>query len=213
MQFVSEDLNNYCINHSSRPHNICDELESYTRENDPNRCQMLIGKLEASLLGFLLKTIDAKKVLEIGTYTGYSALAMAENLPADGELHTIDVNTETTELAKKYWEKSEHGKKITQHIGPALEVLKTLDKTFDFVFIDADKANYLNYLKEIDSMTHQNSIIVIDNCLWSGRILDENDQTNATVGIKKVNDYVAQQKNYYSTMLPIRDGMLLIRKI
>lgn len=212
MQFVSEDLNNYCINHSSKPHHICDELEAYTKTNDPNRCQMLIGKLEASLMGFLLKTIDAKNVLEIGTYTGYSALAMAENIPSDGQLHTIDVNTETTALAKKYWEKSEHGKKITQHIGPALDILETIDLTFDFVFIDADKANYLNYLKKIDSMTHQNSIIVIDNCLWSGRILDESDQSNATVGIKKVNDYVAQHDHYYSTMLPIRDGMLLIRK-
>lgn len=212
MNFVSEDLHQYCINHSSRPHSVCDQLEKYTKDN-VERSQMLIGKLEASLLGFLIKTINAKSILEIGTFTGYSALAMAEYLPEDGRIDTIDLDPETTSVAQEYWAKSEHGKKITLHLGKALNVLENLKGSFDFVFIDADKANYINYLNIVKDKLNPNGIIVVDNCLWSGKVLDESDDTNSTVGIKKINDYVEESEEFFHTMLPVRDGMLLIRKL
>lgn len=211
MNFVSEDLHQYCISHSTRPHNVCDELEKYTKEN-VERSQMLIGKLEASLLGFLIKTINAKNILEIGTFTGYSALAMAEHLPVDGRIDTVDLDPETTQVAREYWGKSEHGNKITLHLGKALDILETLEGNFDLVFIDADKANYINYLNIVKNKLNPNGIIVVDNCLWSGKVLDESDETNSTVGIKRINDYVEESDEFFHTMLPVRDGMLLIRK-
>jgi caffeoyl-CoA O-methyltransferase len=211
MNFVSEDLNNYCIEHSFKPNSVCDEIEAYTRENVALP-QMLIGKLEASLLGFIIRTNNSKKVLELGTYTGYSALAMAEHLPEDGELITLDINETTNKVARSFWEKSPHGKKITPMLGQALDILPEIDVTFDLIFIDADKGNYLNYLNILKNKLTDNGIFVIDNCLWGGRVLDPEDNSNQTRGIKAINDFVMNSPDLYASMLPVRDGMCLIRK-
>lgn len=216
LMLTGELINKYCTDHSDSVSGINDELEAYTKANIYSP-QMLIGKLEASLLGFLLKSINAKRVLEIGTYTGYSALAMASFLPSDGEVITLDINKETNEVAKSYWDKSEHGKKITAHLAPAIDTIPGLTGEFDLVFIDADKNNYLNYLKLTRDKLSENGIIIIDNCLWSGKVaMEENEipdkARKTTNSIKEVNAFVKNDPELFGTMLPVRDGMFLIRK-
>ena len=210
MKFIDQKIENYCLNKSTLPSHVCDELEKHTRENIP-MSQMLVGKMEASFLGFLIKSIGVKRVLEIGTFTGYSALAMAEALPNNGTVTTLDISEESTKVAREYWSKSEVGHKIDLHIGPALESLDKLSPGFDLVFIDADKENYFNYLNKCLGLLSSRGIIVIDNVLWSGSVLKA-PKTEATAGIQKLNDYVAGRKDLYSTLLPIRDGMLLIKR-
>lgn len=211
MKFVDEKIDQYCIAHSTAPDIVCNEIETYTKANFSNS-QMLIGKLEASLLGILLQSINAKNVLEIGTYTGYSALAIAGFLPKDGKITTLDRNEETTALAKTFWEKSINGAKIQPHVGFALDIIKKMDEKFDFVFIDADKENYPNYLELITPKLSKNAIIVIDNCLWSGSVLDETDNRPSTTGIRAVNKFAISNKNFFASLLPVRDGMLILRQ-
>jgi caffeoyl-CoA O-methyltransferase len=150
-------------------------------------------------------------VLEIGTYTGYSALCMAENIPKSGIVYTLDINEGTTELAKSFWAKSPNGKKIKSLVGPAKETLPKIKGKFDFIFIDADKPNYLDYFKISLKMLTKGGIIAVDNVLWSGKVLDPQDnQTNA---ICALNDFISQKKGFFKTMLPIRDGIFLVGKI
>ena len=211
MLVTDSKIHEYCIQKSNRPSKTCQDLEEYTKNNVPYS-QMLIGELEASLLGFLLRSIKAKNVLEFGTFTGYSALCMAENLPNDGLVVTLDINTETVGIAKRYWEDSAHGHKIQSIIGPALETVKTLDKTFDFIFIDADKVHYLDYLKAGLKALSPKGIIAVDNVLWSGKVLDQNNQDQDTQAIQKINNFISENKDVYGTLLPVRDGIFLIQK-
>jgi predicted O-methyltransferase YrrM len=177
---------------------------------------MLVGEMEGSLLGFLVRALKVNRVLEVGTYTGYSALCMAENLPAAGEVITLDIDDELTEFSKKHWSQSPHGEKINKLIGPALETIPKLEGEFDLVFIDADKENYLNYLKLCLPKLSQNGIIVVDNVLWSGKVLKDaselGPEDSSTIHIKELNDYVSGAPDLYGTMLPIRDGIFLITK-
>jgi len=144
--FTDPKISNYCLSKSDMPSKICQEIKKYTEDN-VDYAQMVVGELEGSLLGFLVSLIGAKRILEIGCFTGYSALAMAERLPDDGELITLDINETNTEIAQSFWNKSPHGKKIHLKLGQALEILPTLSGKFDLAFIDADKINYLNYVK------------------------------------------------------------------
>lgn len=211
MHLVSEDIHEYCLAHSTLPSKVCEEIHGYTREKVP-MAQMVSGPLEGSFLGLLLQSIGAKRVLEIGTFTGYSALAMAERLPADGEVVTCDVNPETMRLAQSFWDKSPSGKKIKPMLGPALETLEKVTPGFDFVFIDADKENYLNYLKRALPLLKINGLIAADNTLWSGKVLESNPTDTMTAAIKAFNDWVKAQPDLISTLVPIRDGLLVIRK-
>ena len=204
-------IHEYCIQKSNRPSKICQDLENYTKSNVPYS-QMLIGELEASLLGFLLRSIKAKNVLEFGTFTGYSSLCMAENLPEDGLVITLDINPETVDIAKKYWKGSDHGHKIQCILGPALETVKTIDKTFDFIFIDADKVNYLDYLKASLKVLSPKGIIAVDNVLWSGKVLDQKGQDEDTQAIQKINNFISEKIDLYGTLLPVRDGIFLIQR-
>ncbi len=217
MQLIDPKIEDYCLAKSNLPSQDCLRIEEHTKAN-VHGANMLIGKMEASFLGFLLRSIHAKRVLELGTYTGYSALAMAENLPTDGEVITLDINEKTVELAKKFWSESAAGAKIKSIIGPALEIIPTLAGEFDLVFIDADKRNYLPYLKLVIPKLSENGIIVIDNVLWSGRVLpgaeiDQEEEHRNTKFIREVNDYILADQSLYGTLLPIRDGMFLIKKI
>jgi len=217
MNIVDKAIEQYCIEKSNRPSSDCDKIETYTRAN-VHGAQMLIGKMEASILGFLLRSINAKRVLELGTFTGYSALAMAENLPIDGEIITIDVNDKTVTLAKEFWGNSKNGYKIKSILGEGLKIVPELEGKFDLVFIDADKRNYLPYLEMLlPKLTHQ-GMIVIDNVLWSGRVLenakvDQEDEHRNTKFIRELNNWIAKNNDLYGTLLPIRDGMFLIKKI
>lgn len=217
MQITDKNVEEYCISKSNLPSSDCLAIEEYTRAN-VHGAGMLIGKMEASFIGFLLRSIKAKRVLELGTFTGYSALTMAENLPADGEIITVDINKETVALAKDFWGKSEHGKKIKSMLGQGLEIIPTLGGKFDFVFIDADKRNYIDYLKLTVPMLSENGMIVIDNVLWGGQVLPGSESTGSdlrdrnTEFIRAVNDYIATNPELYGTLMPIRDGMFLVQK-
>lgn len=212
MQFISDEILEYSIGKSTNPSKLADELEKFTREN-VEMSQMLIGKLEASFLSFLIRSLGVKKVLEFGTFTGYSALCMAEALPEDGMVHTIDVDETNVSIAKSFWEKSFSHKKIHSHIGTGLEVVETLASyRFDLVFIDADKVNYLNYLKKSLEILSDNGVVILDNVLWSGKVLTENNE-ESTKAIKEVNDYISTRDDLEATLLPVRDGMFLVRKL
>ena len=211
MHLVSEALDTYCLNHSSKPSPECDALEKHTRAYVPH-AQMVSGGLVQSFLSILIKAAGVKRILEIGTFTGYSALAMAEQLPEDGKIVTLDINPETNKVAQEYWRKSPHGKKIESKLGDAITILNELQPGFDLVFIDADKLNYLNYLKRVQKLISINGLIVADNTLWSARVLEENPKDADTQGIKAFNDYVAAQPDLMCSLVPIRDGLMLIRK-
>lgn len=207
---ISKDIENYCIDHSTRPGETVRALGEFTRAG-VHGSNMLIGEMEASVLAFLIKLGKVKTVLELGTYTGYSALAMAEQLPDDGKVITVDINPETTEIAKKFWAQSPHGKKIQQILKPGLLALEGLNENFDLIFIDADKNNYSNYLEWSLKHLSANGMIVVDNTLWSGKVLSEglDKQTDSIIAHnKKVKELVG----YTKTLLPVRDGMFLIQK-
>ncbi len=207
---ISPEIENYCIAHSTKPGDVVKEIGDYTKAN-VHGSNMLIGEMEASVLTFLIKLGQVKTVLELGTYTGYSALAMAEQLPADGKVVTVDINPETTKLARSFWEKSPHGKKIQQILKPGLEALKDLNEKFDLIFIDADKNNYSNYLEWALTHLSERGLIVVDNTLWSGKVLTPgaDKQTDSIIAH---NEKVKNLKGYTATLLPVRDGMFLIQK-
>lgn len=206
----SLEIEKYCIDHSTSPGEIVSELGEYTRQNI-HGSNMLIGAMEASVLTFLIKLGHVKKILELGTFTGYSALAMAEQLPDDGELITVDINPHTSAVAKEYWDRSAHGKKIKQILKPGLDALSEINQKFDLIFIDADKNNYSNYLKwSLDHLT-SNGFIVVDNTLWHGKVLQPGTDKQ-TDSIIAHNELASQLEGYTKVLLPIRDGMYLIKK-
>lgn len=215
MKFIEASIEEYAIKKSNRPSQVVRDLGEATRESVP-MSMMLVGEMEGSLLGFLVRALKVERVLEVGTYTGYSALCMAENLPEAGELITLDIDDELTEFSKKHWSLSPHGQKINKLIGPALDTIPKLEGEFDLVFIDADKQNYLNYLKLCLPKLSKNGIIVVDNVLWSGNVLKELNELEpddkSTEHIKALNDYVSASDELYGTLLPIRDGIFLITK-
>ncbi|CAN5418722.1 class I SAM-dependent methyltransferase [soil metagenome] len=185
------------------------ELHKETHE-EMDYPQMLTGPIEGSFLRLMVQTSGAKSILEIGMFTGYSALSMAEGLPADGKLTTLEINPKCIQFAKKYFERSEHGKKITVKEGPALNSLEALEGPFDFVFIDADKGNYQNYYEAVLPKLKSGGIILIDNVLWSGAVLDP--KTEDDKAIDDLNKHVAQDKRVDKVLLTIRDGVFFIRK-
>ena len=211
INLMSPQIEEYCIRHSTRPSSLAKELQEYTLANI-HGSQMLIGEMEASVLASLMKLARTKTVVEFGTYTGYSALIMAEQLPADGKLFTIDINKETTILAQTFWDRSAHGKKIVQILKTGLDAMKELTDKYDLIFIDADKANYSNYLKWSLDHLSERGMIVVDNTLWSGKVLNPEADDKQTKAICDHNQMAASLVGYTKTLLPIRDGMFLIQK-
>lgn len=207
---INPDIENYCINHSTRPSQNVQDIGHFTREG-VHGSQMLIGEMEASVLAFLINLGKVKTILELGTYTGYSALAMAEQLPEDGKVITIDINKETTAIARRFWDQSPHGKKIEQILKPGLEALSEINQTFDLIFIDADKNNYSNYLTWALDHLSESGLIVVDNTLWHGKVLTPGADKQ-TDSIIKHNEMARDLEGYVKTLLPIRDGMFLIQK-
>jgi caffeoyl-CoA O-methyltransferase len=207
---VAKTLEEYCVAHSIRPSALTFELANYTRKAIPGS-NMLIGELEASLLSFLIHTIGATRVLELGTFTGYSALCMAEQLPSDGELITIDVNSGTTALAQSYWDKSPHGKKIHARLDGGEVALAALKGEFDLIFVDADKVNYPLYVTWARDHLSARGVIVVDNTLWSGKVLSENPDQH-TAKIMEATRIATGWDDFVATLLPVRDGMLLLKR-
>jgi len=201
----------YCLSHSKPLSTVLEELAQKTRETSKAH-HMLIGGIEGSLFQFLISLSGAKKILEFGTYTGFSALLMAEALPEDGEIHTVDINQQTVELAKTFWAKSEHGKKIQSFLMSGLDYIQNHHDSFDLIFIDADKNNYMNYLKWSLEHLSEKGFIILDNTLWHGKVFDSENQDKQTKSIREVNDFVAGLTGYHRVLLPVRDGITLIKR-
>jgi caffeoyl-CoA O-methyltransferase len=208
---IPKKIEDYCLHHSSPRGKLLHELEKYTRRHCED-AQMLIGPHEGALLAMLVRLGGARRVLEIGTFTGYSALCMAEALPKNGRLITCEIRPKHAEIAQTFFDRSPHGRKIRLRLGAALETLADLpaSATFDFVFLDADKENYVNYYEAVVPRLRPGGVIVADNVLWSGRVLAPKNKTDRAV--VKFNKHVRRDPRVECVMLPVRDGVSLIRK-
>jgi len=208
--FFPEALERYALQHTSPPSPLLDELERETRENLPD-AQMLTGRVEGTFLRMLVRMSGARRVLEIGTYTGYSALMMAEALPDDGLLVTCEVSEKHAVIAEGYFRRSPHGGKIRLARGPALETLTSLEAgTFDFIFIDADKPRYPAYYETSLRLLRTGGILCADNVFWSGEVLKPEDEDSR--GIAEFNAQVGRDDRAEKVMLSVRDGIYLIIK-
>ncbi len=207
---VLPDVEAYAEAHSLMESDVCRRLreETYRTMECP---QMVVGSLEGAFLKVMAMTVGAKRVLEIGTFTGYSALCFAESLPGDGLVVTCDIDPETTALAKKYWAESPHGSKIHLRLAPALETLADLNSPFDLIFIDADKANYVQYFQRSLDLIAPTGVILIDNVLWSGDVLTMPPPDTNTAAIQELNRMVHAESRVSSVLLTIRDGVFLIK--
>ncbi len=209
LTLVPKDIEAYAVEHTSPLPGYLDELIATTHEKTTG-AGMLSGPVEGTLLQFLVWASGAKRVLKIGTFTGFSAQMMAAALPADGRLVTCDVNPDSTAIAQEYWDKSPHGHKIELRMGPALETMATLEGPFDLVFIDADKESYTEYLDRSLELLSPRGIIAIDNVLWSGRVLDPQDSVDRAIAA--LNDRITDDPDLVHALLPIRDGVMLVHR-
>jgi caffeoyl-CoA O-methyltransferase len=211
MHFIPEALDDYVVAHSA---NEPDLLKALTRETYQKILQprMLSGHYQGRLLSMLSKLIRPKTVLEIGTYTGYSALCLAEGMQKDGALHTIDINEELHDFQRKYFDASAYGNQIYQYTGDALTIIPELNTTFDLVFIDADKPNYPAYFHAIIEKMNPNGIILSDNVLWSGKVIEPLQKNDfSTKALLEYNALLKEDSRIETVVLPIRDGLTISR--
>ena len=211
MSFLSEKLDDYVVNHSQTEPPLLQQLNKETWQKVLNP-RMLSGAYQGRILSMISKIIHPKSILEIGTYTGYSALCLAEGLQKNGTLITIDKNEELEAICKKYFDASDYKNQIEQLIGNAIEIIPTINKKFDLVFIDADKANYSNYFNLIIDKMNPGGIILSDNVLWSGKIIEElNPKDIDTKELLVYNKLLNSDKRIETVLLPIRDGLTISR--
>lgn len=211
MEFIDEKLLKYCENQSLKESGVLEELNRFTHLNVLSP-RMLSGQLQGSLLAILSKLIRPKFILEIGTYTGYSAICLAQGLQPDGLLITIDRNEELEDIANGFIEKAQLKSKVKMLIGNAKIIIPSLDYDWDIVFIDADKEAYIDYYDLVFDKLNEGGVIIADNVLWSGKILDENTKDKSSIALQKFNEYVAKDDRVENVILPIRDGINVIRK-
>jgi caffeoyl-CoA O-methyltransferase len=208
---VPEEVEGYAQAHTTPPSELLQRLAEETKAT-LERPSMLTGAIEGRFLEFLVYATGARRVLELGTYSGYSAISMAAALPAEGRIDTCEVDEQHAEVARRYIEEAGLSDRITIHLGPALETIARLEGEFDFVFIDADKENYVNYYEAVLPRLTERGLIAADNTLWSGRVLDESDDSEATLAIRAFNEHVRGDERVVSVMLTVRDGVTLIRR-
>jgi len=213
MHFIPEKLDDYVVAHSENEPQLLQEL---TRETFQKILQprMSSGPYQGRVLSMISKLIQPTSILEIGTFTGYSTLCLAEGLKPNGSLDTIDINEELLDFQRKYFEASNYGSQIFQHLGNALDIIPTLNKTFDLVFIDADKDNYINYFHLIVDKLNPGGIILSDNVLWSGKVIETLDpKDKMTKAVLDYNTLLKEDNRVETVLLPIRDGLTISRKI
>jgi caffeoyl-CoA O-methyltransferase len=206
---VDPKVEEYAEAHSTPDGELFERLAAETREKT-TAPQMMVGRLEGRFLGLLVGTLRARRVLELGTFTGYSSISMALALPSGGRVITCDVNEETTAIARRYAEEAGVVDRIDYRLGPALETIDELDGPFELVFIDADKPNYLNYYEATLPLLAAGGLMVVDNTLWSGRIVDPEDNDDTTRAIRELNDRVLDDPRVENVLLSVRDGMNLV---
>ena len=211
MHFLPDNIDTYVVNHSQQEPQLLRELTRETWQKVLNP-RMLSGAFQGRVLSMISKLVQPKVILEIGTYTGYSALCLAEGLATDGVLHTIDKNEELSVLQQKYFLKSPFDKLITTYAGNALDIIPTIKDKFDLVFIDADKSNYINYFHLIIDKMNTGGIILSDNVLWSGKVVEQLDPKDVdTKTLLAYNKLLNSDDRIESVLLPIRDGLTISR--
>jgi len=214
MHFLPEKLDNYIVSHSEEEPELLQQLtrETYQKVLQPI---MLSGPYQGRVLSMISKLVQPKSILEIGTFTGYSTLCLAEGLAKNGSIHTIDINEELEGFQRKYFDKSGYGEQIIQHIGDALEIIPKLDIKFDLIFIDADKPNYSNYFHLIIDKLNPSGIILSDNVLWHGKVVEplNNIEDRSTKAILEYNTLLKNDSRIETVVLPIRDGLTISRRI
>ena len=208
---VPEEIEGYAQAHTTPASELLQRLAEETKAT-LERPSMLTGMIEGRFLEFLVYATGARRVLELGTYSGYSAISMAAALPAEGRIDTCEVDEQHAEVARRYIEGAGLSDRIAIHLGPALETIARLEGEFDFVFIDADKENYVNYYEAVLPRLTARGLIAADNTLWSGRVLDDSDDSEATRAIRAFNEHIRGDGRVVSVMLTVRDGVTLIRR-
>ena len=208
---VDERIEEYAERHTTAPDPLLVELAEETRATMASP-QMLTGTIEGRFLELLVHATGARRVLEFGTFTGYSALAMAAALPEDGRIDTLDIEPRHAEVAQRYFDRSPHGSKITLHLGAAAETLQGLEGPYDLVFIDADKPGYDAYYEAALSRLSDRGLIALDNTLWSGRVLDSEPADESTRLMAALNDKIAADGRVVAVQLTVRDGVTLVRR-
>ena len=210
MSFIVEPrVEEYAEAHSSPDGELFERLAAETREKS-EAPQMMVGLLEGRFLGALVRSTGAKRILELGTFTGYSSISMALALPDDGRLVTCDVNPETTEIARRYATEAGVVDRIDYRTGPGLDTIAQLEGEFDLVFIDADKPNYLNYYEATLPRLSAGGVMILDNTLWSGRVADPQEDDDNMRAIREVNDHILADPRVNNVLLTVRDGMNLV---
>jgi len=212
INFIDNNILNYSISKSEKESKLLNDLyrETYLKVLNP---RMISGHYQGRILSLISKIISPKKILEIGTYTGYSAICLCEGMDKDGILHTIDNNKELVEIQNKYFKKANLKDKIVQHSGDAKNIIPSIDEEFDIVFIDADKESYPEYYDLIINKVRSGGIIIADNILWSGKILEKVEKDDqATKSIIEFNNKIIEDNRVKNIILPIRDGLNIVRK-
>lgn len=212
MNFIPKEIYNYIKNHSVEESNLLKELSRNTKLKILNP-RMLSGSYQGRILSMISKLTKPKYILEVGTYTGYATLCLAEGIRDSGELHTIDNNEELYNFQREYFNKSGYGDKIFQHLGNAIDLIDTINLKFDLIFLDADKENYTNYLELLANKLNTNGVLITDNVLWSGKVIKSiSDDDLSTQEIDKFNKLINQRSDMETIILPIRDGISISRK-
>lgn len=211
MDFLPKKIDDYVVSHSEDEPQLLQELnhETWQKIMVPRMCS---GHFQGRILAMISKLVNPKNILEIGTYTGYSALCLAEGMQKDGTLHTIDKNEELYDFQQKYFNKSSYSNQIKQYVGQALDLIPTIDAKFDLVFIDADKSNYSNYFHAIIDKMNKGGVILSDNVLWSGKVVEEIQPKDVdTPALIEYNILLKNDKRVETALLPIRDGLTISR--
>jgi predicted O-methyltransferase YrrM len=211
-EFINKDIQDYIESNSQLESDILKELNRETHLKILNP-RMLSGSYQGRLLSIISKILKPKMVLEIGTYTGYSAICIAEGLDKNGVIDTIDINEELQDIQKRFFDKSGYRNQINQHIGNALDVIPKINKSFDLVFLDADKENYINYFHLVIDKIISGGILISDNVLWSGKVADKKNSDLITQNLREFNNLVNNDKRLETIILPVRDGLSICRKI
>lgn len=211
MEFINKEIEDYISNHTNKESDLLSKInrETWAKVLMP---RMLSGHIQGQVLSLFSNITNPTNIIEIGTYTGYSALCLAEGLKADGELHTIDINEEHTMVAEKYFNKSKFSKNINQHIGNAIDIIPKINKKFQLAFIDADKENYSNYFDLLIDKIDINGIIIADNVLWSGKVT-KSTMDKETRELDSYNKKVNSDPRVENVLLSVRDGLMICRKI
>ena len=210
MKIVDETIEQYALAHSTPEHTLFGELrdETFASMECP---QMIAGRFVGSFLQMMIRSSQAKRIVEVGTFTGYSTLKMAEALPDDGEIHTFEYEAKHAQMARRYFARSPWGHKITLHEGAALETLPNIEGPIDLSFIDADKVNYVSYYHHLVELTRPGGLVVLDNALWSGRVLNPEEPSDHALA--EMNRVVRDDPKVHNLLMPMRDGLMVAQKL